>query len=215
MRKHKSLWLLTALLCLWVMLAGVSATEPRTGSLTVVDIDNPICLQYVATPDAALTQAFAGAPVESLSEQTAAVANARILYAWAVEHDIPGLEKESDEDGIVFYGDLAEGLYLVYSLAQEPEFNPFLVKIPTEVAGETIYDVEAAPKEDEPTEPDTPPTEPSGPPTEPDTPPTEPDDPDIPQTGTSVWPKYILLTLGVLAAIAGATDLILGREKQR
>ena len=208
MRKHKFLWLLAVMLCLLLPLKTM-ATEPVRGSLTVVDLEHSICLHHVATLDAELTAPFANAPVKDLTAQTTAVTNARILRDYAMESAISGRTQTPDTDGTVFYGDLEMGLYLVYSLAEEAEFQPFLVKIPTEVAGKIIYDVEADPKEDEeePTEPDTTPTEP-------DTTPTEPPTPNIPQTGTSVWPKYILLALGMLAAIAGFTDLILGREKK-
>ena len=206
MRKQHRFYLVAALLCLSFLPRIVRAAEPQTGSLTVVDIDNTICLQYVAGPDAQLTEAFADAPVEPLTEERYAPANARILHTFALEQRIPGRELGPDDRGSVFFGNLARGLYLVYSLAEEPEFDPFLVRIPTEVAGKIMYHVQAAPKEEPPTEPDTTPTE--------STEPTAPTEPNIPQTGDSVWPKYILLALGVAAALAGIYDLILGREKK-
>ena len=67
----------------------------------------------------------------------------------------------------------------------------------------------------EPSEPVDPsnPTEPSVP-TEP-TPPTEPEpEPEIPQTGSSLWPKYGALAAGILLVLAGFADLIRGREQE-
>lgn len=208
MAKRNLSRILVGLLCLLLLPTAAAAAE--TGSIRVVDIDEPVSLQFVATPDAALTEAFAGAPIEDLTDGTAAVRNARLLQEYAAENRIPGREAAPDESAAVFYDGLEEGLYLIYSLAEEAEFNPFLVKIPTVINDEIIYDVEAAPKEDEPEET----TEPSEPPesTEP-TGPTEPE-PDIPQTGTSVWPRYILLALGTVAVLWGLSDLVLGREKQ-
>lgn len=207
MTKRNILRVLAGLLFLLLLPMAASAAE--TGSICVVDIEEPICLQFVATPAAVLTEAFADAPVESLSESTAAVRNARILFEYAVENQIPGQEAAPDESGVVRFETLEEGLYLIYSLSEEAEFNPFLVKIPTVINDEIIYDVEAAPKEDEPPGETTEPPEPTGP-----TDPTEPQAPDIPQTGTSVYPKYILLVLGCCAVALGVVDLIRGREKQ-
>ena len=206
MTKHNILRILGVVLCLLALSTAVSAAE--TGSIRVVDIDEPICLHFVATPDGVLTEAFADAPVEALSESTAAVRNARILQEYAAQNRIQGREGTL-EDGAVLFEGLEEGLYLVYSLAEEAEFNPFLVKIPTVINEETIYDVEAAPKEDEPPEETTEPTKPDEP-----SEPVPPDEPDIPQTGISVYPKYILLFLGCVAVVLGVVELILGKEKQ-
>lgn len=212
MRKNRILCLLLGLLCLF----SFTAAAAETGSLRIVGIDNAVCLYHVATADAVLTEAFALAPVEELTEQQNAVENAKILYAYALENAIAGQEAAPDEEGEVLYTPLEEGLYLVCSLEEEMEFSPFLVSIPTIINDQVIYHVEAKPKEDEPTEPSDPsdPTEPTEPsdPTEP-TEPTEPD-PDIPQTGTSVIPKYLLMTLGTITVIAGFIDLIRGREQE-
>ena len=73
----------------------------------------------------------------------------------------------------------------------------------------------------EPTEPSDPtnPSEPTDPsvPTEPTIPtePSEPEpEPEIPQTGSSVWPKYSALAAGILLVLAGFADLIRGREQE-
>jgi hypothetical protein len=205
--KHNIFRILGVLLCLLALSMAVSAAE--TGSIRVADIDEPICLHFVATPDGVLAEAFADAAVESLSESTAAVSNARILREYAVENQIRGSEGTPDDEGFVLFNGLEEGLYLVYSLAEEAEFNPFLVKIPTVINDEVIYDVEAARKEEEPPEQTTAPTEPDDP-----SDPTPPEEPDIPQTGISVYPKYILLFLGCAIIVLGVVDLILGKEKQ-
>lgn len=193
MRKAKYLFAL-----LLTLLLALSASAAEAGSLTITGIEDPVCLHYVADADAALAEAFADAPVENLSEDTAAAANAAILYDYALENSIPGTQLAPDANGVLLFEVLSEGLYLLYS--PSGEFTPFLVNIPTVLNGETVYHIHAEPKPGEPTEPAVP------------TEPTEPD-PEIPQTGRSVWPKYILMVIGAAAVLIGIIDLIRGREK--
>lgn len=202
MMKRKILRLAAMLLCLLALAPAASAAE--TGSLKIVGIESPVCLYHVAAPDGALTEAFASAPVKDFSKDSEAVSNARILGEYAAEKNIPGQTMTPDAKGEVLYTPLDEGLYLICSLAAEPEFQPFLVKIPTIINGENIYHVQAEPKSEGP--------EPTEPPTVPTTP-TEPE-PEIPQTGTSVWPKYLLLAFGSVITVAGLYDLIRGKEER-
>lgn len=221
MKRSNGFRFLAVMLCL---LLPVTAFAAQEGSLKIVDIENPVCLYHVADAAGVPTEAFAGSPVEDLTDQASAVKNAAKLWDYALAQEIPGEERTPSADGEVKYEALQEGLYLVCSLAEEAEFKPFLVALPTVINGENIYHIEANPKaeEPEPTEPSQPsePTEPSEPsepteePTEPG--PSEPTDPgpNIPQTGNSVLPKYLLLGIGTLAVLAGLVDLIRGREKK-
>ena len=216
-----------------VMLSFVlPASAAETGSLKIVDIQGKVALFHVAESDGKLTEAFADAPTEDILEEKAAVRNARALQEYAAANLISGVEAAPNAEGAVLYSPLEEGVYLVCSLYAEPEFEPFLVSIPTKIEGKLIYDVVAQPKLDE-SDPSTPtdPTDPSDPtdpdsPTDPGTPtgPTEPVDPsspttpsdpgpNIPQTGESVIPQYLLLVIGTLVTLAGLYELIAGRKE--
>ena len=132
------------------------------------------------------------------------VKNAKALAEYANQASLTGDEKIPDTEGTVSYPSLDEGVYLVCSEASEAEFNPFLVSIPTIINAEAVYNITAMPKEENPPEPSEPttPTDPSEPPS------------NIPQTGNSEWPKYLLLTIGTATALLGIADLLRGREKQ-
>lgn len=212
MRKNNIAWLLAALLCLMALAPAALAAE--TGSIKVIVEDSPdleIVLHPVADLSGTLTEAFSGADIapETMLDTREAEVNAAALYRYALAHQLEGEVKTTDASGVAHYTGLAEGCYLIYC-TKEGEFDPFLVFVPTEINEEKVYDVEAEPKseEEEETEPTTVPTEPSE-----STQPTQPE-PEIPQTGTSVVPKYVLLSLGVLAALVGMAELIRGRKEK-
>lgn len=220
MKRNNWIRLLAAALCLLLPVTALAAETP--GRLRIVDIDSPLALYRVADAEGVLTAEFADAGVEDITDSVQAVANARKLAAYGAQQGVPGWEQTPDETGTVCYDNLEEGLYLIRSLAEEEEFKPFLVPIPTVINGEKIYHIDADPKaeETEPTEPTEPtesePSEPTEPeettvPTEPE--PTDPG-PNIPQTGNSVIPKYLLLAFGSLAVLLGLIDLIRGRRRQ-
>lgn len=218
MGKNKAgLCLLLAMICLLTLAPEASAAE--RGSIKVIEMENAVGLYPVARADGSLTDAFIQAPIDDISDSLQAVENARKLWSYAREQRIPAQEKQPDGLGNVQFKDLEEGLYLIGSLAEEAEFDPFLVRMPTVINGEKIYHVTADPKQEEPTEPQvtTEPTEPteSTEPSEPTQPtkPTEPG-PGIPQTGDSVIPKYLLLAIGTLAIAAGLLELIRGRKEE-
>lgn len=200
--KRKAFWLLPAAFCL--LFGCITVAAAAVGSLCVMDVESPVCLYHVAGIDAVLTEDFRDAEVTDLSEETAVVQNAEILHQYVCDMGLAGREATPDESGQVVFAPLDEGIYLLCSLAEEEEFSPFLVSIPTRIQDTLIFHVQAKPKEEAPTEP----TEPTGP-----TGPTEPE-PEIPQTGSSVWPKYILLAAGVLCIAVGFIDLIRGRERK-
>lgn len=202
MRKIKLISLAICVVCLLLQMAA--AAEPETGTLKIRRIYSDVCLHYVADENAVLVQEFASAQVEDLSNEENGVKNAKVLRDFVNANNFAGKKASPDEQGTVSYSDLAKGFYLVCSLAEPEEFKPFLVRIPTEINGNRNYDVVADPKGEEPTEP----TEPA-PTTEPTTP-----GPSIPQTGSSVLPKYILLVIGTAAAVFGMIDLIFGRERK-
>lgn len=161
--------------------------------------------------------AFSGAGVsaESLARERDAAENARTLTAYAAAESIPAdAEGATDARGVLRFGGLAEGTYLVVCRAgQELTFPSFLVSIPLRVGGSTRYDVTSRPKA-EPAEPQPTPTPTPTPTPEPtpvpsDTPPEptpEPtmspiDEGKLPQTGQDPLP-VALLAAGALALLA-------------
>ena len=161
--------------------------------------------------------AFSGAGVsaESLARERDAAENARTLAAYAAAESIPAdAEGATDARGVLRFGELAEGTYLVVCRAgQELTFPSFLVSIPLRVGGSTRYDVTSRPKA-EPAEPvptSTPTPEPTQVPTPsptdvPPEPSPEPtmspiDEGKLPQTGQDPLP-VALLAAGALALLA-------------
>jgi hypothetical protein len=201
-----------------LLLLSATALAAGTGSLTVVEVWDAVALYAVAGPDGTLTEQFAHAPVTDLTDEKMAVQNAVLLEQYVRENRLSGQIRIPDGNGTVRYEQLPEGLYLIVSNAEPTAFNAFLAAIPTVINGELIYDVEAAPKvEDppgEPTEPSDPtaPTDP-GKPTDPTEPP-PPDGPGIPDTGVVQWPKYLMLTVGLLMILLGTGEMVKGREAQ-
>ncbi len=159
--------------------------------------------------------AFSGAGVsaESLARERDAAENARTLAAYAAAESIPAdAEGATDARGVLRFGELAEGVYLVVCRAgQELTFPSFLVSIPLRVGGSTRYDVTSRPKaepaEPQPTPTPTPTPEPTPVPTDaPPEPTPEPtpepvDDGKLPQTGQDPLP-VVLLAAGALALLA-------------
>lgn len=217
MKPNKLLIVISLLLAL-----ALPAAATQLGTLQIQGIDGPVALYYIADQTGALTEPFRSAPVHDITESTQAVENARILARFIRDRGISGLEQTPSGREDVVYPSLELGLYLVVSLTPEPEFNPFLVSIPTVINGQAIYSIKASPKEDKPDPSD--PTGPSDPfdPSDPSDPtgpsgphdPDDPDTPDIPQTGFNQLPKYALLALGAFLALAGLTLLILPERKR-
>lgn len=202
MHKKRGIRLLVALLC--IMTLSVSVSAAQNGSLLIGGIEETVSLFRVADASGTLLPDFATAPVENLQEEINMVKNAKALAEYAKQESLTGDERMPDATGNVSYTPLEEGTYLICSMASEAEFNPFLVFIPTQINGEIIYDIKAKPKEENPPEPTDPtvPTDPSEPPS------------NIPQTGNSVWPQYLLLILGTVSVLLGIAELLHGREKQ-
>ena len=196
MAKNRWIAVLTVLL---LLLAVPKAMAAEQGSIKVCGIEHTVSVFSIASADGTLKDDFADAPVD-ITDEKQAVSNAKTLWKYAKEHQISGWDQQADAGGNAMFAPLEEGLYLLVSTAEEEEFDPFLVKIPTVIDGKRVYHIEAEPKQEE------------DPPTEPTTPPTEPPKPNIPQTGTSVIPKYLLMGCGILVTLTGLFMMIRGKE---
>lgn len=199
MLKNKLTALLSALFALLLCIGTAFAAE--TGSICVRGIRGEVSLYHVADAQFHLTEEFLEASVVTLEDSSAAAENAQILSRFVQEHGLVGAELSAAELGEVWYNPLEEGMYLVCSLSQPMEFQPFLVRIPMKIYGNTVYHVLAEPKKDPTPDDPTPPT-----------PPVEPE-PEIPQTGSITWPKYLLLVLGAGFIVTGVNDLLRGRRR--
>ena len=200
MKKFKFAWVLPVLLCL---LSAHPAAAAQTGSLRLTVEGAPgleICLHYVADDNGTLTAEFSNAGITpgKMSDETELATNASQLRDYAVEHSAAGMKKAVDAAGNADYTGLAEGCYLVYCVGNT-KFEPFLLLVPTTINGEAVYDIQAEPKSCE-----------GGLDTVTPTPPSEP---NIPQTGSSVLPQYLLLALGIVTAGAGVAELAHGRRE--
>lgn len=201
MRGKTIKWILAAVLC---FLLAIPSAAAEVGSLRVkTKSEVSVTLYHVAEIDGTLTEEFSGADISksSMTDSKDAVKNARTLLEYAHNNDIEGLTQETDLLGSVLFDGLKEGRYLV-SCRQDHIFDPFLVSIPTVINGETLYRVKAEPKTSDP-DPDDPTT-----PENPDKP-----EPDIPQTGESIWPKYLLMIFGVMMMTMGCVEMARGRKE--
>lgn len=200
MKKRNALLLL---LCLLVLLpvcpAAYAASE--VGSLTVTDVDSPVCLYYAADAGGNLSEIFETLPLGNILDDKKAVQNAGALWKYAREQELYDQIETPDASGKILFSALDVGIYLVASY--EDDFLPFLIQVPLRVDGTFTYDVEAKPKQggSDPTVP------------------SQPDDPGtpgtggIPQTGNSVIPMYALLALGTALTFAGLYEMIQGRKE--
>jgi len=186
---------------LMLLLLPVSSAAAQTGSLLIQEIDHPVALYQVTDENGEFTEAFSQCgPSLSSADQVEA---AKELKRYAQSHRIPG-KTIIPERGEAFFTPLDEGTYLVCSLREKGEFAPFFLNIPIRLDGKPIYHVQAKPKlGGDPGE-----TESTRPPE------TRPSDAEIPQTGTSVIPRYTLMVLGTLFTLAGLYEVLAGREEQ-
>ena len=194
-RRNLIRWLALLLL----VLIPVSASAAQLGSLLVQEIDHPVCLYHVADLQGNFTSDFSGY-IQS-EDVTDAAETAKIVQRYVLDHNVTG-QKLTPENGEALFENLQTGTYLVCSLRTPGEFAPFLLPIPTLLDGEIIYDIQAKPKiEDIPRERD------------PGSGDSRPNDKEIPQTGTSVIPQYVLMVLGTLMTLAGLYEVLAGREE--
>ena len=224
-----------ALLMLFLLPVSVSASEDfeddGVGSLRVLGVRYPVRLHHVFYMNGRFTNDFAGCglmlELESLEK------DAKLLYDYTQEQNIPGkIALPANREAS--FGPLEEGMYLVSSVHDPAEFAPFLLMIPTELNGDYVYHVEAKPKvEDFPEDPEE--TDPTTPPpsdpdsTNPTTPPSGETTPagthtesnvifqagssEIPQTGNSVIPQYLLMAIGTLLTLAGLYRVVTEKKE--
>lgn len=210
----KSLILALSLLILLGVSVPVFAAQvdpDRLGSITatmVHDGEPVVCgtltLYRVAELDLSTDSGFrytevyadSGVALDSFGASTAVA-----LATYTYENDIEGETKSINANGVVTFGDLEPGLYLLIQWDAADGFYhlaPFLISVPNNEVGEYVYDVTCAPKQDPipyptvpefpscpseptwptcPSEPEPPTTEPEPPTTEPEPPTTEPEPP--------------------------------------
>lgn len=195
----KNKWLI--LLAVLLLLVNVpTAWAAESGSIQVRGIEGAVLLYPVASPDGTLKDDFAGVSSDILDE-TNPVSKAKALWVYAQAEKLPGQTCQADAEGNALFSPLEQGLYLIGSTAAVPEFDPFLVQVPTQINGKPVFHIEAKPKQEDPET--TTPTEPES---------TTPS-PNIPQTGTSVIPKYLLMSSGILVTLIGLHQMIRGKEE--
>lgn len=183
-------------LCLFL---AVPAAAAQQGSLLLTKVEEPAMLLPVADGQGVPTEDFLGI-VGELTQKDLTPDVARKLYQHMQEQKLSGTTGTANGNKEVFFSSLEEGWYLVCSMGERAEFAPFLICVPMTVGNKTIYNIQAEPKVDEPTEP----SQPGG---------TETPKPNIPQTGAILWPRYLLLISGAAAIGAGLIEVIRGREK--
>lgn len=225
------LLLLTALLFLLLLPAAASETPDfsRTGSIRLTvryegrEVGGgELTLYQVATLQGDNGCYYRPAPgLESLDLSFDKIEDPDLPSAVLAEVKSAGLTGQSEKigsDGVVFFGELPLGLYLVEQTENAPGFTtipPFFITIPMNENGELIYDVDASPKPlpPQPTEATsvTEPTEPSNP-----TEPTDPTPPDetLPQTGQLNWPIPVFAILGAVFLLAGLLVLLRARKRR-
>ena len=200
MAKNKWMILLAVVLLLAVV---PTARAAEFGSLRIHGIEGSVALYCVESADGTLEADFEDVPSNILNKTNVA-SKAKALWKYTRDEELMGQTLQADEEGSALYSPLEQGLYLVGSTARTPKFDPFLVQIPTQIGGRQVFHIEAEPKQEDP-DPSTP------------TKPTEPNSSNssqnIPQTGTSVIPKYLLMGFGVLITLVGLYQMIRGKEE--
>lgn len=189
-------FLLIVTLCFSV---AASASAAQQGSLLLTKVEKPVVLVMVADEQGIPTEDFAGT-VEKLTQSHLTPAVAQTFYKHFQQEELSGETGTPDHNREVAFPALQTGWYLVCSMGEKAEFAPFLISVPMTIGNKAVYHIQAEPKVDSPADPSQPTT------------PVEPK-PNIPQTGAILWPKYLLLALGLAAIAAGLVEVIRGREK--
>lgn len=195
----KNKWLI--LLAVLLFLAAVpTAWAAESGSIQVRGIEGAVALYPVASPDGTLKDDFANVSSDIL-DRTNAASKAKALWAYAQAEKLPDQACQADAEGNALFSPLEQGLYLIGSTAAVPEFDPFLVQVPTVINGKQVFHIVAEPKQEDPK------------PTTPTAPAPPPPSQNIPQTGTSVISKYLLMSSGILVTLIGLHQMIRGKEE--
>lgn len=196
MKRRTCRWILSAILCM--MLVGPVAAAQQ-GSLLLTNVEVPAALFPVADTRGIPTEEFAGT-VDRLTQTELTQTVAKKLYQHVQDQELVGKIQMADRKQEIFFDSLDEGWYLVCSMGEKAEFAPFLICVPMMLGEKTVYDIQAEPKTDSPTDPAIP-SDPFAPET------------NIPQTGAILRPKYLLLILGAVAIVTGLVEVIRGQEK--
>lgn len=196
MKKWICRLLLAGVICL-LFAVPVSATQQ--GSLLLTKTERPVTLFSVADREGLPTEAFAGL-ADKLTQNDLTPETAKKFYQRALQQELSGQTGIPNEHKEIIFAPIEAGWYLVCSAAEQAEFTPFLICVPMTVGEQTVYNIQAEPKTDSPAEP-TVPSQPIAP------------KPNIPQTGAILWPKYLMLVLGIIAIGVGLFEVVRGREK--
>ena len=199
MKRNKLLLFLVCLLSVFGF--AVSVCAQGQGSIHLIGIEQPAQIYLVANRDGILLPPYDTTSVEDILSEKGAADKANALWACAVEKGTPLTEQIPGREHTASFDALDEGVYLIGS--PSGEFVPFVVPIPMELDGEVLWNIQSTPKPDD--EPD--PSEPTDPSDDP------PSDPDIPQTGTSVIPMYLLMIVGTALTVVGLFELLRGRKE--
>lgn len=199
MRRNKIVLLLVCLLSVFGLALGVCAQGQ--GSIHLVDVQKPVQIYLVANRDGKLLPPYDTTSVKDVLAEKGAADKANKLWICAKGKATPLTEQIPGSEHTASFDALDEGVYLIGS--PSGEFVPFVVPIPMELDGEVLWNIQSTPKPDD--EPD--PSEPTDPSDDP------PSDPNIPQTGTSVIPMYLLMIVGTALTVAGLFELLRGRKE--
>ena len=181
-----------------LMLLRLPVCAANVGSLQITKAKEPVLVYAVADATGVATTEFAPKLTQTLSQEQLTPALARELFDYAKENQLQAKQLQP-ENSVTTCENLELGYYLVCSTVTPGEFAPFLIGIPMTIGDKAVYDIHAEPKVgtgDRPSQP----AEPIQP------------QPNIPQTGNILWPKYLLLTLGAVAILAGFVQVLRGRE---
>jgi len=217
MKKRINCILTAVLLCFAFVCSVAYAAAMGSLNIRVEDKeDKPVdgFVLHIATvmdTEGTVTDIFAGAglSVEELMNTGENAANARTLCDYADKMGIDGIEKMTDETGVVLCQDLTEGVYLVWADEDNKlTFEPFLVYIPTEINGQELWELISVPKAGEKPQPI-----PTPPPTPVPTPTPTPDQ-QLPQTGFNMLPVHLLIALGIVFTVIGVVLIIRGKSRE-
>lgn len=197
MKRNKLLLFLVCLLSVFGF--AVSVCAQGQGSIHLIGIEQPAQIYLVANRDGILLPPYDTTSVEDILSEKGAADKANTLWACAVEKGTPLTEQIPGDEHTVMFETLDEGVYLIGS--PSGEFVPFVVPVPMKLDEEILWDIQATPKPGDDPEPEDP-TEPSDP----------APDPNIPQTGTSVIPIYLLMVFGTVLTLLGLYELLRGRK---
>lgn len=145
------------LVCLLLVVTPARAATSGALCITILDeADDPVpgvnvtLCQVVSITDgtAALTADFVDLPLSAdqlMSDSGAG--NAAAVYQYVHAKELTGTVKTTDADGVTDFFNLAQGVYLVFEEGgQSVSFQPYLVKLPTYIAGQPVYHIYSTPK---------------------------------------------------------------------